>query len=486
MTSRAGLATAAVALVVGLGAGAAAGALLLNPLEVTGGVVDGPHVRLEVGDDFAEITGRADPGTTFVVAAGVHREQTLLPDDGDVIVGEPGAVMSGAVVLDPAAFEPDGERFVLDGRTEEAFIHGQMIEGFERDAAHHELWAGRERLQHAPTRDDVDAPGEWFFDYDVDQLVVFDPPDRREPLELSVTDLAIGSEADDVEVRGLTITRYSSPSQRGAVEPRGAGWVLTDLVVTENHGGGIAMGEGSPLSASTITHNGQWGVGGEGVGGLTVTDVEIAYNGTLGYEWFWEAGGTKFKHTDGAVFDGSWVHHNGGPGIWFDLDNTDITVTDNVAEANEVMGIFLEVSDGAVVRGNTVRGNGFGPAAGELGAGLAVHGVSDAVVTGNVLVGNALELSAVHYERDSEVTGNPFTIEGLEVRDNHFAPVVEGSVSFYVDNDDTELYTDGSITFEENTYDLTGCEDCFRWGEITDAEGWRAAGNDAGGTFLQG
>lgn len=246
------------------------------------------------------------------------------------------------------------------------------------------------------------------------------------------------------------------------------------------------MFDGAVLVDSVITNNGQLGITADPAVDIRVEGNEIAYNGTLGYEWFWESGGTKFKYTSGAIVSDNWVHHNDGPGIWFDLDNADLVIEDNLTEHNEVMGIFLEVSTSATVRGNTIRDNGFGPAAGSLGAGLAVSNVSDVLVADNVLTDNYVDLATVHYNRVNDETGEAYGIDSVRVTDNYFRITGEGGVGFYVDGDEQQLYDDGSVTFSDNVYLLDGCTLCFRWGDLTDADGWVALGNDSLSTITRG
>lgn len=57
------------------------------------------RVYLNVGDDFQSIVNAYPAGTHFIVRSGIHREQKVIPQDGDVFTGEPGAVMKGSRVL---------------------------------------------------------------------------------------------------------------------------------------------------------------------------------------------------------------------------------------------------------------------------------------------------------------------------------------------------------------------------------------------------
>ena len=58
-----------------------------------------PHVRLELGADWAGVMANQPPGTAYIVAAGVHRGVGIIPKDGDTIRGEPGAVLNGCLQL---------------------------------------------------------------------------------------------------------------------------------------------------------------------------------------------------------------------------------------------------------------------------------------------------------------------------------------------------------------------------------------------------
>ena len=48
-------------------------------------------MQLHPGDDFQAVISGHPAGTVFLVKAGVHREQSVVPRDGDVFIGEPGA-----------------------------------------------------------------------------------------------------------------------------------------------------------------------------------------------------------------------------------------------------------------------------------------------------------------------------------------------------------------------------------------------------------
>ena len=61
---------------------------------------------------------------------------------------------------------------------------------------------------------------------------------------------------------------------------------------------------------------------------------ELSYNNTAGYNWGWEAGGTKWTHTDGLIVRNNYVHDNYGNGLWTDGSNINIVYEGNVVEDN--------------------------------------------------------------------------------------------------------------------------------------------------------
>jgi parallel beta-helix repeat protein len=57
-------------------------------------------VRVAVGESIQGAVDSYPAGTTFVIVAGVHKRQSVVPKDGDVFVGESGAVLSGEGVTE--------------------------------------------------------------------------------------------------------------------------------------------------------------------------------------------------------------------------------------------------------------------------------------------------------------------------------------------------------------------------------------------------
>lgn len=334
------------------------------------------EVRVEVGDDLQRLVEQHPPGTTFRIASGVHREVSVIPRDGDRFLGEEGAVLSGARDLSDADWREEDGRWVLGGQTQEGFVHGTIEEGGNaRDRHPEQLFVAGRRLRHVDRVDDV-GPDSWHLAYERDELWIGQDPGAAGSIEASTTVGAFGGTGvRDVLIEGLTIERYATPAQHGAIgfleEHWTHDWTVRDVVVRQNHGAGIRLGPGMLLERVRVEDNGQLGIGGDGIdrsdgetGGyaapVVIRDSEVLGNGALSFDWNWEAGGVKIKNAvAGSRFERNTVRGNDGPGAWWDIDDRDAVIVGNLVEDNSVLGIFYEISFGeALIAGNTVRANG--------------------------------------------------------------------------------------------------------------------------------
>src|SRR5207245_4921180 len=110
--------------------------------------------------------------------------------------------------------------------------------------------------------------------------------------------------------------------------------------------------------------NRQEGIGGAVGNGVTVDGVEIDHNDFTDTTYTrrnWscgdEAGGFKWV-TNNVTVKNSSIHDNACKGLWADLNGDSAVITNNVVANNWDEGIFIEISSGATITGNTVTGNG--------------------------------------------------------------------------------------------------------------------------------
>lgn len=447
-----------------------------DPTPNTGTAIPEDAVAIDVGVDAQSVVDGSPVGTHFVLASGVHRQQSITPRDGDRFSGLPGAVLSGARVLDRAAFSAEGGRWVLAGQEHDTRSHGKMLSGHEQEAHGEELWADGERLRHVNSLDEVDRPGTWHFDYAAGEIWMFDEPGSFTTLELSETEYAFAGDAHGVGIEDVVVRHYANRAQRGAINARdGSGWTVRYVDASFNHGAGISIGPDSVVRNSRFAFNGQLGIHGSLDGNSAVVrDSEIAHNRQLGFRWTWEGGGTKFVRTQDMVFENNWVHRNRGPGAWWDIDNVGAEVRSNLVERNEERGIFYEISYDARIYWNIVRDHG-------EQRGIYVANSAGVEVFENALEGNHSPIYVRHADRSDGDFGARETV-GLRVYRNDM-DIPSGRVGLRVSSGEDEYFWDKDNRFFDNTY-RTDRTTVFQWHTGLDTDGWRDLGHDTTGTFL--
>jgi hypothetical protein len=432
-------------------------------------------------DDIQRQVDASAPGSTFVLKSGVHRLQTIRPRAGDVFLGEPGTILSGARPL--TTFSRSGNYWVATGQTQQGVQHhGACQPGYPRCTFPEQLFFDSEGLQHVGSLGEV-GPGKWYFDYDADAIYFGDDPTWHR-VETSVTATAFAGTADNVTISGLTIERFANVAQQGAIDGgRQSGWVVTDNEVRWNHGTGIRVGGHAVVRRNYVNNNGQLGLSGSGPD-ILVEHNEIYLNNRARYFSRWEAGGAKFVATTNLVVRGNFSHGNGGPGLWTDIDNLNTLYEYNTSEDNELMGIYHEISYAAIIRHNIVRRNGFGYPDWIAGAGILVAGSPNVEIYGNLVEGNADGIGAVQQARGAGAYG-PYELWNLWVHDNVIVSG-EGWTGLVEDVGDVACFISRNNRFENNHYQLGSRPFYFTWmdSELSEAQ-WDSYGQDTGGTFLR-
>jgi parallel beta-helix repeat protein len=80
-------------------------------------------VMVAPGVDIQSLVSSHPAGTVFVIKSGVHRRQRVVPKDGMVFVGEPGAILDGERVVD-RAFSGGASNVTLQGLIIENYVPG--------------------------------------------------------------------------------------------------------------------------------------------------------------------------------------------------------------------------------------------------------------------------------------------------------------------------------------------------------------------------
>ena len=434
-------------------------------------------------DDLAALVADANPGTEFQLTAGTHRSPEIHPKDGMVFTGLPGAVLSGAVVVNSFSKEDDG--WVSNQVRLNPDRHGSCVDDYTGCELQNDLFIDDTLVWRVDTRAEVE-PGTWWGDDST--IVIGDDPASRK-VEVSVVEHAFIGDADDVTIKDLVVEMYATRAQRGAIQAQlpengrqGSGWLIEGVETRFNHAAGIKAGNETIIRDVHAHHNGQLGISASRGTNVVIEDSEIDHNNTRGFRSGWEAGGTKFTYTTGLTVRRNLVHNNLGPGLWTDIDNYDTTYADNVVYANTGPGIFHEISFDAVISGNEVYENGFGQTAWLWGAGILVAASQDVEVANNTVYANGDGIAGIQQDRqgsDDEV----WILDNLWVHDN-VVTMTAGQTGVVQDVDDPTIFIERNLRFEDNTY-FDSNHDAFAWGnrDISWVE-WNASGFDTKGTLV--
>jgi hypothetical protein len=322
-------------------------------------------VVLAAGADLQAAVDANPPGTVFELASGVYRGQVVSPKDHQSFIGAAsgGTILNGSRLITQC--DRLGALWRCDGLPEaKNESRGKASRDHPLALARGDLFI--DDLLYSPVagRHEVKA-GSWSFDPAKNCGYVSDDV-KGKSVEVSDVANAFLPTAKGVVLRNLTIEKYASNAQSGAIQA-GEGWRVEDVTIRWNHGAGINVGPSNVVTRSRVVENGQIGIEGWHADRAEIVGLEIAGNNYAGYDMDWDAGGAKIASSARVKFIGNFVHDNHGIGLWGDIDDTGFLFEGNRVIGNDYYGIMYEISYGAVMRDNDVAGNGqhgpFGTAA---------------------------------------------------------------------------------------------------------------------------
>jgi hypothetical protein len=330
--------------------------------------------------------------------------------------------------------------------------------------------------------------GACYFDYSAAKVYFVDSPSGK-TVEIGVTTHAFSGSATNVTIKGLRIEKYASPAQDGPIT--GSGWTIESNEIRLNHGGGVHLNSNQVIESNYIHHNGQEGLTGTG-SNVLIQNNEIAFNNTLGFNFGWEAGGTKFSNMTNLTVQGNYVHDNKGPAFSVDYQCYNWTIQGNRTSGNYVAGILDEISYDGIARYNVIENDAAYPGNASptmwWGCGIRIDASPNAQVYGNTLINNTNGICAVSNSRGSGTRG-AFEVQNLSAHDNVIVQST-GSASGAVANSGIymDVYSSWNNHWTSNTYKLSQSL-AYTWlGGSSyvslDSAQWKSFGQDTAGTWI--
>ena len=419
-------------------------------------------IMLHPGDNIAALVSAAPAGATFYFEAGVYRGVSLTPKDGQTFIGAQGAVLNGSAVL--TNWTQSGNLWVIGGQTQQGRVNGsaEFLPGTQRPGNPETVFVDNTPLKAVDALSKVVA-GTFYFDYAADKIYIADNPAGHTVEAGKLTDAFHGS-ATNVTVQNLVIEKYDPVIQDGAIKGDQS-WTIRDNEVRLNYAVGITAHDGSQIIGNYVHDNGQMGLGGYG-NNILVQGNELAKNGFWsGIDPLWEAGGFKFADTDNLVVRGNYSHDNNGTGLWTDINNIHTLYEDNVVVHNTINGISHEISYDAIIRNNTLIGNGYGDTRGwGWGSDINIQNSQNVEVYGNRvdMTGGGNGIVMIQQDRGSGTHGT-YKTTGNQIHDNIIVDHDgHGSIGGFADYNQSGMLNGGN-TWSNNQYFMSDGAGRFEW-----------------------
>ena len=471
--------------------GAALFAATALSVPIAQGPVDAPcpagAIAVAPGNSIQAAVDRAGENATFCLENGLHRLQLVRPKQGQSFYGQGKTILNGSRLL--TDFSREGNYWMANGQTQRGQRNGECLSDEPACDRPEAVFFDDAPLSQVLSKDHL-APGRFFLDYSESKLYLADDPTGHK-VEATVDAFAFESLASNVLIKNLTIEKYASVAQKGAVHGMGAvNWVVENSELRLNSGAAIGVGAGGRVLNCDLHHNGQNGIVGEGKD-IQVENTRIWTNNIYGFDPGWQAGGLKLALSEGVVLRGNQVYDNNGQGLWCDIGCRNVLYEGNVVERNRGAGIFHEISYDAVIRNNVVKYNGIG-ASWFWDTNILIAASQDVKVYNNTLTvspgscgimlidqGRRTDNGGKYKTRDNSVYQNVSTFEGGACAGGA-SDTPPGDTNFSIIND-------GNNQFDDNTYRVpwTSDEERFPWGhKIFDWDGLRAAGLESNGKLV--
>lgn len=236
----------------------------------------------------------------------------------------------------------------------------------------------------------ADSPATFYVDATAEQLVIgVDPSGRVVEATAYANGLEVTETATGAIVRGLGFAHYGETATR----LKGPGMTFeANTVIWNGVQGQVvnAAAENAVVRGNTFAYNGRKGMTAFGPPGLLVEGNLVSHNNVERFRLAWDAAGMKLVPVADVVVRANLVQDNDANAIWLDNSATDATVVYNLVRGNEGIGIFFEVSRGAIIASNVAVENGMG---------IRVSGSSGVDVAHNTLARNGVDLNVYDNRR---------------------------------------------------------------------------------------
>jgi Right handed beta helix region len=417
-------------------------------------------VQLSPGDQIQAAVTSAPAGSTFLLAPGVYRMQNIVPKNSDIFEGQgTGVILNGSQVL---TFQPDpaGTGYWVASATPNNTPYGTCDSTHPLCAYVQDLFVNSVLQTPATTLQGLTA-GSWYFDR-TNGIVYLPTNPSDSTVELGMQPYAFSGTATGVQISNMTVEKYATPAQWGAVggNTSGNSWVVNNVEASWNHGAGIDLGSNSQILNSYVHNNGQLGIKLFGTLSKALNN-ELSWNNYAGFDTDWEAGGGKFWSTTNLTVENNYVHDNNGKGLWTDTNNIGTNYQNNMVINNSDVGIQHELSYAVVIANNVIEGNDPATVQWLGNAQIRIMTSSNAKIYNNTIQVPTGFASGIAVVNESQSSGTVEPTQGPWIAQNNY---VHNNTITYLGTfgqsglqDDTASDTSLGNIFDYNHYIASNC-----------------------------
>ena len=354
-------------------------------------------------DSLQDKIEAASPGATVSADPCVYREQITITKP-ITLQGRPGSEIRGSDVWTDWTYNGNYWR---SSKSLPAFRQTEVrcMPNTSRC-----LWPEQVFLDGKALAQVASGPQSGQFAVDPDRRILLEDDPRGHLVEVTVRrNWVLGTEtADGVTIEGFAMRHAANEGRSGALmnrqsrlETGGSDWTVQNNRLSDAHGAVVSLkgATGLEIIDNEISRGGQMGIHGTGPGEM-IRGNKVHDNNTEDFDFRWEAGGLKTAYAEGVTVDSNEFYDNKGNAVWFDIDCSDNTISDNRIHHNARRGIHYELSNTARIFGNVVWENGWATPDHGDGAAIGISNSSDVEVHDNTVAWNASGIFVIGLDRE--------------------------------------------------------------------------------------
>ena len=424
-------------------------------------------VYLNQTQNVAAIVNANPAGTTFAFAPGVYQDVSITPKNNDSFIGGgSGVVLTGSIPI--SGWTYSNGYWSAGGFPANGFSPGTANPGRDGLAqVPEDLYVNGTPYLRVGSLSALGA-GDFYTSGNGTVYISDNPTGETTTAGVKSSGLN-GDYTTGVTVENITFTQYASSADTGAIEAHGSsGWTLDLVNASDNHAAGLTGGSNMTVTDSVFNNNGQFGILDYYASNVVLNGVTVDYNNYAGYSTGDDAGGIKFLVANGVKVENSQFNSNLGTGLWFDTNNTNISVTNNEISYNQRLGMQYEGSFGpTTISGNTFANNDQGGYnVGYWGSGLLIQDSEGVTATNNLVIANP-GAQGIGMMDDTRPASSPFPQPAAinnTVEHNTFVYLGSGMSGGASDGAASSQIFNGSNVWDNNTYVAQNAQDViFTW-----------------------